>query len=101
MIAGATCFSGIGAPEAAMPGIRWLWHSEIERQPAAVLARHNPASANLGDVTADDFMQRASALGRLDLTLARAAMAARIAPSITGANVKPARSVRRVKGRAA
>ena len=63
----ATCFSGIGAPEAAFPEADWRWHAELEAFPAAVMAHHHPGNVNLGDVTAEDFMQRASALGRLDL----------------------------------
>lgn len=63
----ATCFSGIGAPEVAMPHWNWLWHAEIEKFPSAVMAARHSGSVNLGDVTADDFMQRASAYGRLDV----------------------------------
>lgn len=63
----ATCFSGIGAPETAMPHWEWLWCAEIEKFPSAVLAKRFPHSVNLGDVTAEDFMQRASAFGRLDV----------------------------------
>lgn len=63
----ATLFSGIGAPEVAMPGWRWLWHAEIEPFPAAVMAKRHPESINLGDVTADDFCERALAIGRPDV----------------------------------
>lgn len=63
----ATCFSGIGAPEVGMPHWDWLWHAEIEKFPSAVMAAQHSGSDNLGDVTADDFMQRASAYGRLDV----------------------------------
>jgi len=63
----ASCFSGIGAPELGGPQFEWLWHAEIEKFPAAVMAARFPDSTNLGDVTADDFLQRASAFGRLDL----------------------------------
>lgn len=63
----ATCFSGIGAPEVAMPHWDWLWHAEIEKFPSAVMAARHSGSVNLGDVTADDFMQRASSYGRLDV----------------------------------
>jgi hypothetical protein len=31
----ATLFSGIGAPETAMPEWQWIWHAEIERFPNA------------------------------------------------------------------
>lgn len=63
----ASCFSGIGAPELGGPQFDWLWHAEIEKFPAAVMAERFPGSTNLGDVTADDFLQRASAFGPLDL----------------------------------
>ncbi len=63
----ASCFSGIGAPELGGPQFTWLWHAEIEKFPAAVMEARFPDSTNLGDVTADDFLQRASAFGRLDL----------------------------------
>ena len=63
----ASCFSGIGAPEIGGPQFEWLWHAEIEKFPAAVMAARFPDSRNLGDVTADDFLQRASAFGPLDL----------------------------------
>lgn len=63
----ASCFSGIGAPELGGPQFNWLWHAEIEKFPAAVMAARFPDSTNLGDVTADDFLQRASAFGPLDM----------------------------------
>jgi DNA (cytosine-5)-methyltransferase 1 len=63
----ASCFSGIGAPELGGPKFDWKWCAEIEKFPASVLAKRFPHSVNLGDVTADDFMQRASSYGRLDL----------------------------------
>lgn len=63
----ASCFSGIGAPELGGPQFDWQWHAEIEKFPAAVMEARFPGSTNLGDVTADDFLQRASAFGRLDL----------------------------------
>lgn len=64
---GATCFSGIGAPEVAMPWVDWVWHSEIEPFPCAVMAQRHPNNLNLGDILAPDFIDRAKALGRLDL----------------------------------
>lgn len=64
---GATLFSGIGAPEVAMPGWRWPWHAEIEKFPSAVMAARHPYSVNLGDVTADDFCERASAIAKPDV----------------------------------
>ncbi len=63
----ATLFSGIGAPEVAMPSWDWIWHAEIEPFPAAVMAARHPQSVNLGDVTADDFLTRALTIGRLDV----------------------------------
>lgn len=66
-LSAATCFSGIGAPEVAMPHWNWRWCAEIEKFPSAVMAARHPQSVNLGDVTADDFMQRASSFGRLDV----------------------------------
>lgn len=63
----ASCFSGIGAPELGGPQFDWVWCAEVEKFPSAVLAKRFPQSVNLGDVTADDFLQRASAFGPLDL----------------------------------
>ena len=63
----ATLFSGIGAPETAMPHWQWAWHAEIEKFPAAVLATRHPESTNLGDVSADDFADRAGAIARPDV----------------------------------
>ena len=64
---GATLFSGIGAPEQAMPEWPWTWCAEIESFPAAVLAARHPHSINLGDVTAYDFVERAAAIARPDV----------------------------------
>lgn len=63
----ASLFSGVGAPELAMPGWQWLWHAEIEKFPSAVMAERFPHSVNLGDVTADDFIERALDIGRPDV----------------------------------
>ena len=63
----ATLFSGIGAPETSMPDWEWLWSAEIEKFPSAVLAERFPHTVNLGDVTADDFAERALAIGRPDV----------------------------------
>lgn len=63
----ASCFSGIGGAELALPEARWLWSAEIEPFPNAVREAHFPEVPNLGDVLADDFLQRASAFGPLDL----------------------------------
>lgn len=66
---GATLFSGIGAPEIAAPDIDWVWHAEIEAFPSAVLAHHH-GTPNLGDVTADDFIERAKQHGPIDVLVA-------------------------------
>lgn len=63
----ATCFSGIGAPEVGQPGWDWVWHAEIEPFPSAVMAERHPGSVNLGDVLAPDFIDRAKAMGPLDV----------------------------------
>jgi len=52
---GGTLFSGIGAPEQAMPWVDWQWCAEIEPYPSAVLAARHPHSKNLGDVTGVDW----------------------------------------------
>jgi site-specific DNA-cytosine methylase len=66
-ITAATLFTGIGAPEAAMPDWNWLWGAEVDQFAATVLAARFPGSANLGDVTADDFVERAKFHGRPDV----------------------------------
>lgn len=63
----ASCFSGIGAPEVAMPEWQWLWSAEVEPFPAAVHAARHPGAVNLGDVLADDFLQRATGHGPIDV----------------------------------
>lgn len=60
----ATMFSGIGAPEVAMPLWDWKWHAEIEKFPNAVMAKHHPRSINLGDVNEPGFIEQAEATGR-------------------------------------
>jgi DNA (cytosine-5)-methyltransferase 1 len=50
-----------------MPDWRWLWHAEIEKFPAAVMATRHPSSVNLGDVTTPDFCDRAIAIGIPDV----------------------------------
>ena len=66
---GATLFSGIGAPEIAAPEIEWVWHAEIDAFPSAVMAHHH-GTPNLGDVSADDFIERAKQLGPIDILVA-------------------------------
>lgn len=51
---GATLFSGIGAPECAVPGIDWRWCAEIDAFALAVHAARFPTVVNLGDVTRID-----------------------------------------------
>lgn len=63
----ATLFSGIGAPETAMPEWHWPWSAEIDRFASAVLAARHPESTNLGDVSAHDFCERAAAIARPDV----------------------------------
>jgi DNA (cytosine-5)-methyltransferase 1 len=60
----ATMFSGIGAPEVAMPGWQWLWHAEIDRFANAVMAKRHPRSLNIGDVSGSAFVERAERAGR-------------------------------------
>lgn len=62
----ASCFSGIGGAELALPEAEWLWCAEIEPFPSAVLAQRF-GHPNLGDVLAADFIDRALAFGPLDL----------------------------------
>ena len=66
---GATLFSGIGAPELAAPQIEWVWHAEIDAFPSAVMAHHH-GTPNLGDVSADDFIERAKQHGPIDILVA-------------------------------
>jgi DNA (cytosine-5)-methyltransferase 1 len=63
----ATLFSGIGAPETAMPEWHWAWCAEIEKFPCAVLKSRHPESVNLGDVSAHGFAQKAGAVAAPDV----------------------------------
>jgi DNA (cytosine-5)-methyltransferase 1 len=67
---GATLFSGILAPEVALPEIEWRWCAEIDPFCCALIRERHPGIPNLGDVTANDFIDRALALGPLDLLVA-------------------------------
>lgn len=67
---GATCCSGIGAPEEALPEIDWVWSAEIEAFPSAVLAARHPKTVNLGDMLAPGFMASALERGPIDLLVA-------------------------------
>ncbi|MDF7673515.1 DNA cytosine methyltransferase [Acetobacteraceae bacterium ESL0709] len=69
-IRAASLCSGIGAPEYAAPHWEWLWHSEIAPFPSAVLAIRHPGSVNLGDLTADNFAERAQEFGPIDVMIA-------------------------------
>jgi site-specific DNA-cytosine methylase len=53
-----------------MPWVDWIWSAEIEPFPSAVHAARFPQSVNLGDMTADDFVERAAAVGLPDLIVA-------------------------------
>lgn len=72
ILTGATMFSGIQAPETAMPWINWRWCAEIDLFPRSVIASHHPTSPNLGDVNAEEFAKRAKAYGPIDLLVAGA-----------------------------
>ena len=63
-------FSGIAAPEEARPDIDWLWCAEIEKFPSTVLEHRHPHIPNLGNVSAPDFIERASAYGSIDVLVA-------------------------------
>lgn len=65
-------FSGIMAPETAMPWVGWKWCAEIEPFPCSVIAAHHPEIPNLGDVNAEDFGDRAKRFGAIDLLVAGA-----------------------------
>jgi len=49
-IRGGTLFSGIGAPECAMPWVDWLWAADIDPFASTVHAARFPRIQNLGDV---------------------------------------------------
>ena len=67
VVIGATLFSGIGAPEVACREIDWRWAAEVEKFPSAVLGARHPSIHNLGDVTADDFTDRARSIAAPDI----------------------------------
>lgn len=52
---GGTLFSGIGAPEQAMPWVNWQWCAESNPTASAVLSVRHPETQNLGDVTEVDW----------------------------------------------
>ena len=57
LTAGSLCtgYGGLDLAVMAVTGARLAWCAEIDRHAAAVLARHWPGVANLGDVTALDW----------------------------------------------
>lgn len=66
-----TFCSGIGAPEVAARGMfEPIWFSEIEPFPCAVLNHHWPNVPNLGDMTADDLVERIAGIGLPDVVVA-------------------------------
>lgn len=52
-----------------MPWVRWKWHAEIEAFPSEVM-RQRHGTPNLGDITADDFIDRALTYGPLGILVA-------------------------------
>jgi DNA (cytosine-5)-methyltransferase 1 len=60
----ASLFSGIGAPEQAMPEWDWRYCAEVEPFARTVLKARHPQTKNLGDVNGEDIATRALDLGR-------------------------------------
>lgn len=60
-------FSGILAPELAMPWVDWKWCAEIEKFPRVVIKHRHRGIPNLGDVTSETFIERARELGPIDI----------------------------------
>jgi DNA (cytosine-5)-methyltransferase 1 len=50
-----------------MPEVEWVWCSEIDPFCCSLIAHRAPDVPNLGDVTAEDFIERACSYGELDL----------------------------------
>jgi len=68
----ATLFTGIGAPETAIPAWQWMWGAEIAPFACAVMAYQHPDVRNLGDVNAyglsvSRFIERARRFDRPDV----------------------------------
>ena len=65
---GSLC-SGIEAATVAWEALGWepVWFAEIEAFPSEVLQYHYPSVPNLGDITADDFIDRAKEQGDIDV----------------------------------
>ena len=68
---GSVC-SGVEAATLAWEPLGWDcgWVSEIEPFPNAVLNHHWPNTPNLGDMTSDDFLERAAASGPIQCLVA-------------------------------
>ena len=68
---GSVC-SGVEAATLAWEPLGWDcgWVSEIEPFPNAVLNHHWPDTPNLGDMTSDDFLERAAASGPIQCLVA-------------------------------
>ena len=68
---GSVC-SGVEAASLAWEPLGWepQWFAEIEKFPAAVLNHHWPQVENVGDITDDHFIQRAGAIGAVDVLVA-------------------------------
>lgn len=71
MINFGSLFSGVEAASAAWGPLGWRtrWVAEVEPTACAVLAERVPEAANLGDVTAVDFADRARRAGRIDVLI--------------------------------
>jgi len=67
---GSIC-SGIEAASVAWEPLGWepTWFSEIEPFPCAVLQHHYPQVPNLGDLTADTFIEKTQTHGPVDLII--------------------------------
>jgi DNA (cytosine-5)-methyltransferase 1 len=65
---GTTC-SGIESPTQGWEILGWepVFFSEIEEYASEVLAQRYPEIPNLGDMTAEDFLERINALGGVDV----------------------------------
>jgi len=65
---GSLC-SGIEAATVTWEPLGWepVWFAEIEAFPSEVLQYHYPSVPNLGDITADDFIDRAKEQGDIDV----------------------------------
>lgn len=64
-------FSGIEAASVAWKSLGWecVGVAEVDKFCCALLKHHYPTVLNLGDVTSDDFIDRAKQLGPIDLVV--------------------------------